>query len=171
MERPLPRRTEGARLSDRIPRALLLSGGDRRALGRQARDAAPAEACGLLLGEVRPEGVRVDRVLDAANLAPGEGRFLVDPAAQLRAEGLAARLGLQLIGAWHSHPNGPCVLSRADLAGAGAYPVALIVGSGPPGAAGPRLAAWWVEEGRQHRLRIEESSRAPFSAASGQPKG
>lgn len=72
----------------------------------QVRDHArldyPREACGLLLGLPG----RIERAEPAANVAayPERG-FEIDPAALLRWHREARRLGLQVVGHYHSHPN------------------------------------------------------------------
>jgi proteasome lid subunit RPN8/RPN11 len=77
-----------------------------------ARDAAPCEACGVLLGAES----RIDRVVPAANVAPDPARhFEIDPAALIAAH-RAARdgLGPDVIGYYHSHPNGLARPSATD---------------------------------------------------------
>lgn len=57
------------------------------------------------------EGVR-----PAANLAPGEGCFDLDPGTLVAAERDARARGLEIVGIWHSHADAAARLSRADLA-------------------------------------------------------
>ncbi len=82
----------------------------------EATRAAPNEACGLLLGQ---GGVIVE-ARPAANIAADPLRhFEIDPAALFAAH-RAERAGeLQLLGFYHSHPNGHPVPSSADCEHAG----------------------------------------------------
>ncbi len=92
----------------------LTSGAVATLLAEAAR-AAPAEACGLLLGE----GDVVARATVAANVAPDPLRhFEIDPAALLAAHRAARDGGAQVLGYWHSHPNGRAGPSATDRAGA-----------------------------------------------------
>jgi len=84
-----------------------------------AQEAHPREACGLLLGE----GGRITSATVAANVHPDPARhFEIDPAALLAAHKSARTGGPQVLGYWHSHPNGRCGPSdedRAEAAGDG----------------------------------------------------
>jgi proteasome lid subunit RPN8/RPN11 len=79
---------------------------------REAADlAAPAEACGLLLGD----GVHIHTALRAANVHPDPlTRFEIDPAALLAAHRSARTGGPALIGYFHSHPTGHSRPSATD---------------------------------------------------------
>lgn len=80
--------------------------------------AFPEEACGFLLGTASTDGAQkqVALALAAENQRAEERhrRFLLPPEAMLRAEEEAARRGLDVIGIWHSHPNGVAKPSDFD---------------------------------------------------------
>ncbi len=79
----------------------------------EAANAAPLECCGLLLGR---EG-RVTEARPAANVAPDPARhFEIDPAALFAAHRAARAGGPELIGYYHSHPEGHPVPSATDCA-------------------------------------------------------
>ena len=84
-----------------------------------AQEAHPREACGLLLGD----GGRITSATVAANVHPDPARhFEIDPAALLAAHKAARTGGPQVLGYWHSHPNGrpdPSEEDRAEAAGDG----------------------------------------------------
>lgn len=85
---------------------------------RATLGAIPREACGLLVGR---EAGRMREVLAAPvarNIAAGVDRFHLHPADQLEIEREAARLGLQVLGCWHSHPRSRALPSGTDLAAA-----------------------------------------------------
>jgi desampylase len=84
-----------------------------------AEQAHPNEACGLLLGTP----THIAAVLPTANVHPEPARhFEIDPAALIaahKASREAARAGgPQLIGYFHSHPNGLARPSATDAASA-----------------------------------------------------
>ncbi|WP_243442604.1 M67 family metallopeptidase [Sandarakinorhabdus sp. AAP62] len=61
------------------------------------------EVCGLLLGR----SGRVETLVPARNVARDSARsFEIDPATLLAAHRTARGEGRQVIGHWHSHPNG-----------------------------------------------------------------
>ena len=72
---------------------------------------APLECCGLLLGR---DG-RIDLARVAANVAENPAqRFEIDPAALLAAHREARSGGPELLGYFHSHPNGHPLPSATD---------------------------------------------------------
>ena len=77
----------------------------------EAAKAAPEECCGLLLGC----GDSVTEARPAANVAEDRmRRFELDPAALLAAHKEARRGGPQIVGYYHSHPEGHPVPSATD---------------------------------------------------------
>jgi proteasome lid subunit RPN8/RPN11 len=91
----------------RIPRSIWED------LLQQANDTSPAECCGLLLG-------RAGDILEAVPAANVDRephrRFQVDPAAHFAAVRRARDTGVEVIGAYHSHPRGAPVPSETDRA-------------------------------------------------------
>lgn len=77
-----------------------------------ARDSAPEECCGLLLGCEAIEDVR-----SAANVAADpRRRFEIDPQALIDTHRAARAGGPRVIGYYHSHPAGPAEPSAIDRA-------------------------------------------------------
>ena len=77
-----------------------------------AREAYPAECCGLLVG-------RGDQILlarPARNLAEDPNRFLIDPQDHIEALRDARARGLAVVGFYHSHPHSPPAASPTDIA-------------------------------------------------------
>ena len=109
------------------------------AIVAHARRAAPQECCGLLLG-VNNEIVDA---LAAHNIAVDPTRrYLVDPRDHLAAVREARRRGLDVIGAYHSHPRSAAEPSATDTAEGFSEFLFVIVGlaSDPP-----ELTGWkWV---------------------------
>lgn len=87
-----------------------------KAMLASAHSAAPHEACGLLLGH----GSTIEAAMPTANVAPDPARhFEIDPTALIAAH-RAARdgSGPQVLGYFHSHPNGLARPSATDEASA-----------------------------------------------------
>ena len=83
-----------------------------QAMRRHVARRAPLEACGLLAGK----GTRVELVLGIPNAEHSPVRFRMEPRAQWRAFQRIESLGLELVGIYHSHPNGPDHPSPTDTA-------------------------------------------------------
>lgn len=77
----------------------------------EAARAAPDECCGLLLGR----GVRIEQVCPADNVADDPSRrFEIDPMALLAAHKAARAGGPDIVGYYHSHPEGHPLPSAID---------------------------------------------------------
>jgi proteasome lid subunit RPN8/RPN11 len=85
---------------------------------RLAREAAPRECCGLLVGMPDDDGFRVTALHPARNLAAQADRFEIAPEDHFAAQRAARSNGLAVIGCYHSHPGGIAQPSAADLGGA-----------------------------------------------------
>jgi proteasome lid subunit RPN8/RPN11 len=85
-----------------------------------AREAAPVECCGILIGR---DG-SIDEAARAKNLAGSPNRFLLDPKDHIEVRRTARGRGLDVIGFYHSHPHSPAWPSPTDIAEA-AYPDAV----------------------------------------------
>lgn len=99
---------------------LAVTSGVMATLLAEAANAGGTECCGLLLGP-QPEGgagsrkVLIVRTLPAANVAaePTQ-RFEIDPLVLVRAHKAARDGGAQVLGYYHSHPNGRAEPSPCD---------------------------------------------------------
>jgi proteasome lid subunit RPN8/RPN11 len=97
-----------------------------------AREEAPRECCGMLIGR----GPVIARSVRARNLAESDTRFLIDPRDHVRAIRAARLAGLDVVGFYHSHPRSRAVPSPTDIAECGyagaAHLIAGIAGDGQP---------------------------------------
>lgn len=118
--------------------SLSLTPGVWQAMRRQVNRLAPLEACGLLAGINR----RVEMSIGVRNADQSPVRFHMEPLEQWRAFQRIESAGLELLGIYHSHPNGPDRPSPTDIAEA-MYPVVQII--------------WYRQEGkwRARGFRIE----------------
>lgn len=90
---------------------LTVTSGVMATLLSEAAKAAPEECCGLLLGR----GELVSEARPASNVAPDRLRhFEIDPMALFAAHKQARAGGLELLGYYHSHPEGHPVPSATD---------------------------------------------------------
>ena len=85
---------------------------------------APIEACGLLAGKQDT----VENVLKVVNTDQSPVRFRMDAQEQYNAFMWMDANGLDLVGIFHSHPDGPETVSPTDIAEA-AYDVVHIIWS------------------------------------------
>jgi [CysO sulfur-carrier protein]-S-L-cysteine hydrolase len=107
----------------------------------------PEEACGLLAGR---DWV-VEEVIPVENAARSTVRFRMDPRQQLAALERIDAAGLDLLGIFHSHPQGPEAPSATDIAEA-AYPVVYLIWF-------RRQNAWevrgfWLDESRVSEVKL-----------------
>jgi proteasome lid subunit RPN8/RPN11 len=77
-----------------------------------ARAEAPRECCGLLIGTAES----VMRSVRAKNLDAKATRYLIDPEDHFAAIRAARADGLEVIGAYHSHPSSAPIPSASDIA-------------------------------------------------------
>ena len=105
-----------------------------------AVEESPNECCGLLVGRRRS----VERSVRARNLEAGPTRYLIDPADHLAAMKAARAEGLDVIGAYHSHPSSAPVPSASDIAEASGGVDFLYVIVAPASAA---VAGYFIKNG------------------------
>ena len=77
-----------------------------------ATEDLPNECCGLLIGSADT----VEESARARNRRRSRTRFEVEPADHFAALRRARSAGLEIVGAYHSHPNGPSGPSETDRA-------------------------------------------------------
>ena len=87
------------------------------AMVAHAREAAPAECCGLLLGR----GDAIVEAVRARNIADVATRFVIDPSDHFAALRNGRQRGLDVLGFYHSHPRSPAIPSETDV-GEASYP-------------------------------------------------
>lgn len=79
----------------------------------EAHAAAPHECCGILLGQ----GAQVSAAIPAPNIHPTpQTHFGIDPQALVDAHRAARHGGPDVLGYYHSHPNGAARPSAKDQA-------------------------------------------------------
>ena len=127
--------------------SLLLDEATRRALVTEARVARPQRCRGLLLGQGRMLRT-VMRLWPAPNDTESPNGSFEIPETTLRdAERYAHTVGLEVIGLYHAHPEGPAVPSDHDRAQT--RPGWSLIVIDLTGGAGPELRAWRLVPGSQ----------------------
>jgi proteasome lid subunit RPN8/RPN11 len=84
----------------------------------EARAAYPRECCGLLVGQRRGERIEIFLAHPASNIAERDDRFEIDPQVQFALLHALRGSGREIVGCYHSHPNGRAEPSRTDTAAA-----------------------------------------------------
>jgi desampylase len=97
-----------------------LPGALRDQLGREALAAFPGECCGLIEGSCNGNEIRATALHPTRNLASEPDRFAIDPAAHFALLRGLRGTGREVVGCYHSHPNGRAELSPRDRESAGA---------------------------------------------------
>jgi proteasome lid subunit RPN8/RPN11 len=119
-----------------------------QAMRRHVARRAPLEACGLLAGK----NDKVEMTLGVRNADRSPLRFRMEARAQWRAFRRIEDLGLELVGIYHSHPNGPQHPSPTEVAEA-MYPVVQVVWSPQEGKWQAR--GFWIEGGMFSEIDLQ----------------
>ncbi|MDR0570597.1 MAG: M67 family metallopeptidase [Clostridiales Family XIII bacterium] len=128
---------------------LTLAEGAGRAIKQEGRAKYPHECCGAALGRFEGGGRTAEVAFSIENSHPEDGRrrrFAITSEDYLRADAEARRLGLEVVGFYHSHPDHPARPSEFDLRQAlpGYAYLILAVAEGEPG----ELTAWGLADDR-----------------------
>ena len=114
------------------------------AIAAEAAHALPSEACGVLLGTVLDDEIRITSHRPVTNDAGAAARAYAIPGdVVLAIQHEAEREGLDVVGFYHSHPNGPASPSATDLASAWPGYVYVIADARTGG-----VTAWHLREDR-----------------------
>ena len=134
--------------------------------------AYPEEGAGLLLGNLDGERMRVSALFKLANrreASARRNRYALAPDDYLQGEAEAARLGLDLIGVFHSHPDHPHRPSEFDREWAWPTFAYLITSVHKGRAISSR--AWRLQEDRSSFQEEPIASPVPGSRRKAQPQG
>ena len=118
-------------------------------INRHGEAAYPEEGAGLLLGSANGDSKLVTAILPLTNAredSARHNRYLVTPQDYLHGEQQAARLGLDVLGVFHSHPDHPNRPSEFDREWAMPWFSYVITSVNAGQAAGSR--SWQLSEDR-----------------------
>lgn len=80
-----------------------------------AKDGKPYEICGVLAGERGEKEATVEKIYDCENVSETpETNYLIDPQEQFEIVEAIEDEGLDVVGFYHSHPEGPFRTSETD---------------------------------------------------------
>jgi proteasome lid subunit RPN8/RPN11 len=97
---------------------LTLSLAEYEAVRAHGEETYPHECCGVLLGNAAPDGNRVLQTVRAGNtrVDSAHNRYNIAPEELVRIQRQARKLGLDIVGFYHSHPDHPAMWSSTDFA-------------------------------------------------------
>ena len=131
-------------------RGITIGRREREAMEAHARETYPDECCGVLLGRLT-KGAKVVRsaiaIRNAEEDATRRKRYTITAREMFAAEREARRVGLDVVGFYHSHPDVPPVPSATDLREA-TWPVLSYVILCVRGGAIDGMRSWTLAEDR-----------------------
>jgi proteasome lid subunit RPN8/RPN11 len=97
---------------------LKLSFANYGSLRAHGEETYPHECCGVLLGNALPEGNQVREIVRAGNTRTdsAHNRYNIAPEELVKIQRQARKLGLDIVGFYHSHPDHPAMWSSTDFA-------------------------------------------------------
>ncbi len=120
------------------------------AIARHARDEAPNECCGLLIGTLP----HVELSVRTRNLESSPTRYLIDPRDHFAAIRTARAMSHGVVGAYHSHPAALPEPSARDLREAFDAAFLYVIVSLATDAAERDIRAWRLVRGRFDEVRL-----------------
>ena len=133
-----------------MPAELTLTENQMRQMIAHAQAALPNEACGLLGGK----SGRVQAVYSGANAEHSPVRYRMVPQEQLLAMDAIELAGGDLLGIFHSHPEGQPVPSATDIAQA-YYPDAVYIILARPRSGKWKMHGYNLKNGRSQRVVLQ----------------
>ena len=97
---------------------LKLTYSDYEALRAHGEETYPHECCGVLLGKSEAGGNHVREIVRAGNTRTdsAHNRYNIAPEELVKIQRQARKLGLDIVGFYHSHPDHPAMWSSTDFA-------------------------------------------------------
>jgi proteasome lid subunit RPN8/RPN11 len=97
---------------------LKVSFAEYEAMRAHGEETYPHECCGVMLGIAAPDGNHVRRTVRAGNTRTdsAHNRYNIAPEELVKVQREARRLGLDIVGFYHSHPDHPAQWSPTDFA-------------------------------------------------------
>ena len=87
-------------------------------LRAHSEEAYPHECCGIFLGHASEGEIVVESLMRAGNTRTdsAHNRYHIDPRELIAAQREGRKLGLDIVGFYHSHPDHPAQWSQTDFA-------------------------------------------------------
>lgn len=126
-------------------------------ISRHAERDQPLECCGMLIGSICKDCINVERVVEAGNISDGDRQrsYQIDWQSLFREVKSGRGSSRQIVGFYHSHPDGSVTPSASDLEFSWRAYVYLIVPimAGEVGAP----SAWFLPESESRFVPLEIS--------------
>ena len=87
-----------------VPREVKISKRDIESILSAGKQSLPAEACGLMIGKKSDHVVICDHIVPTANMDRSPVSFTIAPEELLKGYRHADKVGMALVGIYHSHP-------------------------------------------------------------------
>jgi len=130
----------------------------REQIQNEARVALPRECCGLIEGSHRGENILATTLHPTRNVARETDRFEIDPEEHFAVLRSVRTNGSEIVGCYHSHPNGRMMPSERDLENVGEEGFAWLILPLTEGSIG-ELAAFVVRAGKLAPIACETPRR------------
>ena len=148
---------------------LKLSFAGYEALRAHGEETYPHECCGVLLGNVSPDGNHVRQIVRAGNTRTdsAHNRYNIAPEELVKIQRQARKLGFDIVGFYHSHPDHPAMWSPTDFAEAhwvGCSYVITAVAQGKAAITNSFMLAGATEEDKrfeQETILVDDESVSP----------
>jgi len=111
-------------------KCIVLTQKEKDKLITHAIEQQPNESCAMLLGEKIDDAWNVKEVFLTENIDKSQTNFTISPEELLKGYQLAAKMHLELVGVFHSHPNSDTIPSSTDKKFMQNNPVPWIIFSG-----------------------------------------
>jgi proteasome lid subunit RPN8/RPN11 len=96
------------------PKELRIKRDDLASILRQGKEQLPLESCGLMIGRRDEGSCLCDHILPTENVDRSPSSFTIAPEELLEGYSHADRIGMELVGIYHTHPSRPAP-SQIDI--------------------------------------------------------
>lgn len=110
---------------------ILISSKQKYVLKRHAQDEFPLESCALLFGKKDNDLVFVHDVFLTNNIEKSSINFTISNVDLIQGYSKAEKLGVDVVGIFHSHPNSEAIPSQTDRKFMEINPVVWVIYSSP----------------------------------------
>jgi len=93
---------------------IILTEKQKQILSNYADREKPNESCGILLGSVDNEKIKVEKIFLTKNIEQSPVNFTISAEQRLEADKMEKKLQLKIIGIFHSHPDSMAYPSNTD---------------------------------------------------------
>jgi len=134
------------------------------ALRQHGEETYPHECCGVLLGQMNEDGVRmVTSTARAGNTRTdsAHNRYNIDPKELIRIQREGRERGEDIIGFYHSHPDHPARWSQTDLAEAHWFGCSYVITSVEKGKAVLTNSFELIGSGENDKKLVDEKIEVP----------